>query len=141
MSNIRRADPDEEAWVNKCYDEIGFVPSDFAREFVAVAVHEGARAALGRLAPVETDCAELGGIYVLPAFRGLGLASQMVSYLLHQGAAYRKIYCLPFEHLVQLYVRAGFRPCVAEDVPRAIGAKHRWCNSHYPRPTLLLVRP
>lgn len=141
MSNFRRANPDEEAWINERYAEIGFLPSDFAREFVVVALHEGSRAALGRLAPVGTDCAELGGIYVFPAFRGLGLATQMVSYLLNKGAAYRKIYCLPFEHLVQLYVRAGFRSCEAEDVPREIEAKHRWCNSHYPQPTLLLVHP
>ena len=142
MSHIRNAYPEEEPWINERYREIGFVPSNIARELVAIAEHEGSRAALGRLVPVNADCAELGGIYVLPEFRGLGIATEIVSYLLRQGVTCKKIFCLPFAHVGHLYIGLGFRPCEeAEDVPEEIKRKHRWCNSHYEHRTLLLVRP
>jgi len=141
MAHIRRAYPHEEAWINEQYKEVGFLPSDLAREFVAIAEHAGLRAALGRLVPIGADCAELGGIYVLPEFRGLGLATEMVSHLLRQGVGHEKIFCLPFAHLVQLYAGLGFRPCEeTEEIPRAVRDKLRWCNSQYEHPTLLLVR-
>ena len=118
------------------------MPSNIAHELVAIAEHQGSRAALGRLVPVNADCAELGGIYVLPEFRGLGIGKEIVSYLLRQGMTYKKIFCLPFAHVEHLYVGLGFRRCEqAEEVPQEIQRKHRWCNNHYVHRTLLLVRP
>ena len=88
MSHIRNAYMEESPWINERYKEIGFVPSNIAHELVAIAEHQGSRAALGRLVPVNADCAELGGIYVLPEFRGLGISKEIVSYLLRQGMTY-----------------------------------------------------
>jgi N-acetylglutamate synthase-like GNAT family acetyltransferase len=142
MSHIRKAYAEEEQWVNERYKEIGFVPSNVGRELVAVAEHEGSRAALGRLVPVNADCAELGGIYVLQEFRGLGIATELVDYLLREGTTYKKIFCLPFAHVEHLYLALGFRRYDgAENVPQEIQRKHRWCNNHYEHGTLLLVRP
>ena|SRR6516162_9817297 len=90
MSHIRNAYMEESPWINERYKEIGFVPSNIAHELVAIAEHQGSRAALGRLVPVNADCAELGGIYVLPEFRGLGISKEIVSYLLRQGMTYKK---------------------------------------------------
>ena len=90
MSHIRDAYMEESPWINERYGEIGFVPSNIAHELVAIAEHQGSRAALGRLVPVNADCAELGGIYVLPEFRGLGISKEIVSYLLRQGMTYKK---------------------------------------------------
>jgi N-acetylglutamate synthase-like GNAT family acetyltransferase len=143
MKRTRNAYLEEALWVNERYKEAGFLQSDIAHELVAIAEHEGLRAGLGRLVPVKPDCAELGGIYVLPQFRHLGIATEIVSYLLRQGGTYQRIFCLPFEHLEHFYSRFGFRPCTeaeAEDVPREVQDKHRWCNSHYEHRTLLLVR-
>ena len=142
MSHIRNAYMEESPWINERYKEIGFVPSNIAHELVAIAEHQGSRAALGRLVPVNADCAELGGIYVVPEFRGLGIGKEIESYLLRQGMTYKKIFCLPFAHVEHLYVGLGFRRCEqAEEVPQEIQRKHRWCNSHYVLRTLLLVRP
>ena len=77
MSHIRNAYMEESPWINERYKEIGFVPSNIAHELVAIAEHQGSRAALGRLVPVNADCAELGGIYVLPEFRGLGIGTEI----------------------------------------------------------------
>ena len=138
---IRQADPSEEEWINEHYAEAGFVPSDLRSEYVVVAIHADVRAALGRLVPVGTQCAELGGIYVLPEFRGLGLARAVVRHLLRQGAVFQRLFCLPFAHVAPLYVKLGFRPCIdTDDIPQEIRHKHQWCNSHYEHSTLLLVR-
>ena len=138
---IRQADPSEEGWINERYAEAGFVPSELSREYVVVAIHAGVRAALGRLVPVDSHCAELGGIYVLPEFRGLGLAREVIRHLLREGAFFRRLFCLPFAHVAPLYLKLGFRLCVhADDVPPEIRHKHQWCNAHYEYSTLLLVR-
>ena len=107
MSHISNAYMKESPRINERSKEIGFVTSNL----VAVAEHQGSRAAFGRLVPVNADCAESGGIYVLPEFRGLGIGKEIVSYLLRQGMTYKKIFCLPFAHVEQLYVGLGFRRC------------------------------
>jgi N-acetylglutamate synthase-like GNAT family acetyltransferase len=141
MIHIRSAYPKDEIWINERYKELGFLPSDVGRELIAIAEDDEVRAGLGRLVPINADCAELGGIYVIQEFRGRGIATEVVSYLLHQGEVYHKIFCLPFAHLEHFYSGFGFHPCEdAERVPQEVHRKHQWCNRHYEHPTLLLVR-
>ena len=134
---VRRARTDEIAWANERYAEIDFVPSSAdARQWVAEV--EGQRVGLGRLVPVGSGDEELGGIYVLPAWRGRGIAEAVVGELVRCRAGGR-LFCLPFERLAGFYGRFGFRPVTTEPVPRPIAAKHAWCAATYPDPTVLLI--
>ena len=136
---IRRAAPPELSWVNERYPEVGFVASD-ARDLVLIAAIDGARAGLGRLVPLARGESELGGIYVLPEFRGRSVASAIVRHLVDAGALER-LYCIPFTPLVPFYQGFGFHPAVTgTPVPEVIANKVRWCQSKYSQPVSLLVR-
>ncbi|WDE03348.1 GNAT family N-acetyltransferase [Thalassomonas viridans] len=126
------------SWVNNQYLSIGFKLSEFDRELIAIAEVDGEKAGLGRLQYVEESIAELGGMYVMDNFRGLGVAGLIVDYLVKNASDYQKIYCLPFAHLQAFYQKFGFAP--EQDlakVPRVVLDKHNWCNSSYEHKTLL----
>lgn len=126
-------------WANARYAEIDFQPSG-PRDLVAVARVDGERAGLGRLVPVDAQAGELGGIYVLPPFRGRQVARAVVSFLLAQ-SPYRRLYCLPFAHLESFYRGFGFAPPAAQDaLPPAVAEKLAWCARRYADPVRLLVR-
>lgn len=139
MTTVRTLLAPELAWANECYGEIHFLPSS-AQDFVAVAEIGDAKAGLGRLVPVDDTTGELGGIYVLPEFRGHGVAAAIVAYLLRH-SPYRQLFCIPFAHLEGFYRGFGFRPVSAGDaVPAAIAEKADWCAKTYPTPVSLLLR-
>jgi GNAT superfamily N-acetyltransferase len=136
---IRKATAGELSWVNERYAEIGFMASD-PRDLVVIAEVDGVRVGLGRLVPFEPGAAELGGIYVLPEFRGRHVASLIVSHLVGAGT-FERLYCIPFAPLVPFYQSFGFHPVEASPpVPEAIAEKVRWCQSKYSQPVSLLVR-
>jgi GNAT superfamily N-acetyltransferase len=129
----------ELAWANARYAEVEFQPSR-PRDCVALASIDGQRAGLGRLVAVDGDCGELGGIFVLPGYRGRGVAHAVVGYLL-QRSSYPTLYCLPFAHLERFYRGFGFAPVdAAAPVPSAIADKRAWCARQYVEPVSLLVR-
>lgn len=136
---IRKLDPAELTWANERYAEIDFLPSP-ATDFIAV-VHSGdTPAALGRVTQLSATAGELGGMYVFPGFRGLGIAKQLVNYLVkHPGL--ETLFCMPFERLRGLYMSAGFalQPIDAT-VPEKVLSKHAWCNTHYGERVLLMSR-
>jgi GNAT superfamily N-acetyltransferase len=131
------AGADDLAWANARYADIDFLPSK-AADLIAIARVDGVAAGLGRVVAVADGEGELGGMYVLDGFKGLGLARRIIAFL-QDNSGCHTLYCLPFAELAALYQSMGFAP-VANDaaVPAAVAAKHRWCNSHYGKPVLLL---
>ncbi|HRE16376.1 MAG TPA: GNAT family N-acetyltransferase [Rhodocyclaceae bacterium] len=116
-----------------------FLPSS-ASDFLVLAETEDGKAGLGRLVPIDAQCAELGGICVLPAWRGQGLARDIVSFLL-QHSPYQRLYCVPFAHLSNFYCSFGFVPVRdMATVPCAIAEKFNWCTREYSSELTLLVR-
>jgi GNAT superfamily N-acetyltransferase len=134
---LRPAAPADCDWVNARYAEADFQPSD-ATHLVLIAEVDGARAGLGRLVPAGPGVVELGGMYVLPAYRGGGVAASLITALL-AAAAGARVYCIPYAHLAPLYERAGFAP-VEEGaaVPASVREKLAWCKQHYAQPVRLM---
>jgi GNAT superfamily N-acetyltransferase len=73
---VRKLLPTELAWANQRYAEIDFVPSRES-DLIAVAEHDGIKAGLGRITQVQERVGELGGMIVLPAYRGQSIASHI----------------------------------------------------------------
>lgn len=144
---VRPAAGSDAAWVAAQYEEIGFVPSDLARDTVVIAELDGQRIGLGRLVPISQGVAELGGIYVQSPFRGLGVARRIVTRLVEgdgerERAGYERMFCLPYEHLVPFYAGFGFQSVEASSaiVPDEVRRKHAWCLETYEPRTAILVR-
>lgn len=118
---------------------IGFVPST-SDALNIVAMVDGAVAGQGRIVPIDATSAAMGGIHVLPAHAGQGIARRLVAALLER-ADVPTLYCLPFADLAAFYQSMGFRPIDAHDgVPAAIREKLRWCLANYDQPVSLLAR-
>jgi GNAT superfamily N-acetyltransferase len=140
MVVIRLAERSEIEWINKCYDDVEFVHSNFDKEIIAIAEVNGEKAGLGRLVTIDGENLELGGMYVFEAFRRLGIARKIVDFLLRYASASQSTYCIPFEHLITFYKQSGFVPCTNfEQVPKELFEKYLWCKEKYPQPTSLLV--
>jgi GNAT superfamily N-acetyltransferase len=136
---LREATPEDLLWAQQRWAEVRFVPGGPA-DRVVVALLQGERAGVGRIVPVGPGAGELGGMYVLPAFRGQGIAPHIVRYLLdsEQGT----LFCIPFVHLRELYVRCGFREAPeGTPLPDPILHKLHFCAETYPDPVVLLIRP
>lgn len=138
---IRPAQGADEPWIQSRYAELGFLPSDFERELVLIAIRGAERTGVGRLVPLGGQDAELGGIFVVEPFRRMGIADRIVSRLLEEGQRYRRVYCLPFAPLAPFYGRHGFREICAGELspPDSILRKHVWCQRNYSEKTLLMV--
>lgn len=136
---IRRIEASELNWANERYAEVDFLPSP-ATDLVAVALVDGTPAGLGRITWSGADSGELGGMYVFPAFRGSGIAGRLIDYLIAE-CGMKTLFCLPFEHLRDLYAAANFslQP-PDESVPQKVLDKYAWCNSHYAKRVLLMSR-
>lgn len=136
---IRKILPVELAWINAQYASINFAPSSEA-DFMVVAEIDGVKAGLGRITQVENDAGELGGIFVLPEFRGHSIATHLVEFLL-KNSAYPKLFCIPFVHLEKFYKRFGFLPVdPTMPVPQKIAQKMSWCGNTYESSVVLLSR-
>lgn len=128
-------------WINSQYKEINFKLSDLDKEEIIIAEYDNSKVGVGRLQEIDNHNSELGGIYILPNYRNLGIASKIVSELLLIGAKYKRIYCLPFSHLNQFYTRFGFSDVDDQRlVPNKILKKHKWCNDTYNEKVLLLEK-
>ena len=137
--HIRAHEPAELPWINQRYAEVDFQPSS-PEDFIALAEVDGQRAALGRVVPVDASAGELGGMYVLPAFRGQSLADAIIRFLI-ANAGRADLYCIPFSTVAHLYARHGFEPLVdVERAPDPVRRKFQWCRSHYPDPVQLMLR-
>lgn len=139
MNTVRRAHPEEITWINAQYQSIEFKPSVYERELIAIAEVEQQKAGLGRLVSINETVAELGGIYVLPDYRGDGIAGKIVEFLLQQSESFEQVFCLPFEHLQSFYSKYGFVTVNNHNhVPTEVLEKYQWCKQIYTQNTLLL---
>lgn len=140
MLKIRFAEKSEIDWINTSYEEVGFVPSCFYRDVIAIAEWDGQRAGLARLVTIDEKNLELGGVYVLESFRGKGIAKELVHFLLKHVKRFQTVYCIPFEYLLSFYQQCGFATCYhLEQVPKKIFEKYSWCKETYSQPTSLMI--
>ncbi|MDH6675429.1 N-acetylglutamate synthase-like GNAT family acetyltransferase [Paenibacillus sp. LBL] len=140
--SIKRVTEAELAWVNRQYEQIGFMPSKLQNEIIAIVMSQGHYAGVGRLVMLNAHEAEMGGIYILDAFRGQSLAQELVSYLVEESKRQnlKTVYCIPFEELQHFYEKFGFH---AFDAPASnanprILEKYHWCLKTYDKNVLLL---
>ncbi|HDR6313138.1 TPA: GNAT family N-acetyltransferase [Bacillus cereus] len=128
-------------WVNNQYKSIGFVPSDLERDLVAIITYDNVYAGVGRLVQIDKDTIEMGGIFILPKFRGLQLAGELVSFLVETAKKLQvqHVYCLPFEELEYFYKKYGYTEVdtTKEIVHPIILKKYNWCLDHYDKHVLL----
>lgn len=139
---IRIAKETEINWINSKYQEVEFVKSDFKNEFIVITEYNNIKSGIGRLVALDKNNIELGGIYVFPGFRKLGIAEKIVSFLLDNNPYEQSvIWCLPFENLLSFYSRFGFTKNYGE-VPEKILNKYQWCNTNglYDKKVLLLSK-
>ena len=127
-------------WVNKCYDEVEFVHSNFDKEIIAIAELDGYRAGIGRLVTIDSNHLELGGMYVFESYRNQGVAGAIVDFLLKRNSMGSIVYCIPFEHLVAFYKGFGFISCPdLQKVPKELLDKYLRCKEKYSHPTSILA--
>jgi GNAT superfamily N-acetyltransferase len=132
MIQLRLAHAHEMDWINERYDEIHFMHSRFDREIIAIAEYEGQKAGLGRLVTLDDGHLELGGMYVLEAFRRHGIARKIVPFLLDLADPNKIVYCIPFQHLLSFYEKFGFVPCHdLSNTPQDLKTKIQWCSETY----------
>ena len=132
--SIHMATSNDLEWINNQYDSIGFVRSDLKRDKVAIITYNNAYAGVGRLVQIDEDTLEMGGIYILPQFRGLQLAGELVSFLVEtaKNLQVSNVYCLPFEELENFYKKYGYTEVdtTKEVVHPIILEKYNWCLGH-----------
>lgn len=129
MVKLRKAEKSEIEWVNDRYREVGFVASNFETETLVIAEYGGEKAGLGRLVKISPEHYELGGMYVLERFRGMGIAAEIVPYLLEAAPSKAHVWCLPYAHLHAFYEKFGFKaPPPGIGVPVEVSEKLKMCN-------------
>lgn len=137
---IRLADRHEIEWINKCYDEVDFVHSDFDKEVIVIAENDLAKTGIGRLIKLGLRDFELGGMYVFEPFRGQGIAGKIIEALIRHVPHQGRVFCIAFLHLQAFYERYGFQLCSDyRSVPEVILKKLSWCKGKYLSSTVLLV--
>lgn len=128
-------------WINDQYTSVGFVPSDLKQDKVAIITYNGEQAGLGRLVYIDEQTIEMGGIYILPKYRGYKLAGELVSFLVQTAKRLQvpHVYCIPFEELEAFYKKYGFKEVHAahEAVHPNILHKYNWCLQEYDKNVLL----
>ncbi len=113
-----------------------------ASDTLVIAEVDGTRAGVGRVAALDEHNAELGGILVFEAFRGRGVAREIVSDLLARSRRFECVFCLPFTHLCAFYESFDFRDptqCGIEPSEHVL-SKLAWCLEEYETTTTLLAR-
>ncbi|MDX8366666.1 GNAT family N-acetyltransferase [Cytobacillus sp. IB215665] len=128
-------------WINNQYKIAGFIPSDLKNEIVAIVTYNGKNAGIGRLVQIDKDNLEMGGIYILPAYRGHKLAGELVSFLVKEAKKIdaANVYCIPFDNLGNFYKKYGFKEVrpQEDDIHEAIINKYNWCLQEYDKNVLL----
>ncbi|MES2527055.1 MAG: GNAT family N-acetyltransferase [Bdellovibrionota bacterium] len=135
---ISSLDHEDLYWINDIYAGIKFKLSN-ENDFHVSATIDGKLAGIGRLVNVDGKNGELGGIYVLPEFRGKKVAKEIVRRLLSE-SNFPVLWCIPFEPLEKFYRKFGFRNVMNETIPSAIQEKLDWCEGRYPDKAILLVQ-
>ncbi|MBY0597642.1 GNAT family N-acetyltransferase [Bacillus bingmayongensis] len=138
---IKFASLEDLEWINSQYKTVGFVPSDLKKDKVAIVTYNGEYAGLGRLVQIDENTIEMGGIYILPKYRGNKLAGDLVSFLVQEAkqSDASHVYCIPFEELATFYKKYGYKEVNVnqETVPPTILTKYTWCLQEYDKNVLL----
>ena len=128
-------------WINNQYDSIGLVRIDLKRDKVAIITYNNEYAGVGRLVQIDKDTLEMGGIYILPQYRGIQLAGELVSFLVATAKKLQvpNVYRLPFEELENFYKKYGFTEVdtTKEVIHPIILKKYNWCLDTYDKHVLL----
>ncbi|MGE7881902.1 GNAT family N-acetyltransferase [Bacillus sp. NPDC094077] len=139
--SIQLATSNDLEWITNQYESIGFVPSDLRKDKVAIITYNDEYAGVGRLVQIDENTIEIGGIFILPKFRGLQLAGELVSFLVQTAKELQlqNVYCLPFEELESFYKKYGFNEVdkTKEVVHPIILKKYNWCLKTYDKHVLL----
>jgi N-acetylglutamate synthase-like GNAT family acetyltransferase len=136
---IRTATPSDMEWINKCYDEVKFVHSDYNNETIAIFEYNENKAGIGRMVTIDQNNLELGGMYVFHGYRNKGIARDLVEYMIKTTDVSKNIYCIPFVKYEHFYRSCGFTDVKDwEAVPNKLKQKLDWCNSFYGEPLSLL---
>lgn len=129
---IREADADDLAWANERYADLGFDPSDPAIARTYVAWHGGERVGLGRLVRLSDGSLELGGMHVVPGWRGTGIARSILGRLLSIAEDEPVVWCVPFQQLGHFYQSHGFEEVESvEGIPAELIDKVKRCREHF----------
>lgn len=137
--DLKRATLANLEWINQQYASVNFKASTLKHEEVVIAEVDSVRVGLGRIQRVHENAAELGGIYVLPQYRKMGIARQIVAELVDIGKQYHTVYCLPFAHLRDFYSGFGLNELTDyHQVPDKVLEKYYWCKEAYSEEVLLL---
>ncbi|MGN7233316.1 GNAT family N-acetyltransferase [Priestia megaterium] len=139
---IKLASKNDLQWVNEQYSTIGFVPSNLERDKVAIVTYKGEYAGVGRIVKIDENNIEIGGIYVLPDFRGRNLAYELVTFLVEEAKRFKEpnVYCIPFAELQHFYKKCGFKGTNLQNdnIDDVIRSKYKWCLNEYEKKVLLL---
>ncbi|KOP70791.1 GNAT family N-acetyltransferase [Priestia megaterium] len=139
---IKLASKNELQWINRQYATIGFVPSNLERDKVAIVTYEDEYAGVGRIVRINENNLEIGGIYILPAFRGKNLAYELVNFLTEETKRFKEpnVYCIPFAELQHFYKKCGFKEINLqnENIDDVVHSKYKWCVNEYEKKVLLL---
>ncbi|HEK9099020.1 GNAT family N-acetyltransferase [Bacillus pfraonensis] len=140
---IKFATSEDLEWINNQYVSVGFVPSDLKQDKVAIITYNGENVGLGRLVYIDQNTIEMGGIYILPEYRGNKLAGDLVSFLVQEAKQSNAshVYCIPFEELATFYKKYGYKEVDTDQEPvhPTIMAKYKWCLQEYDKNVLLFA--
>lgn len=129
---IRLASIQEIDWINKKYDEIGFLHPEFGHEKIAIAEMENQKVGLGRMVSLDKKNLELAGIYVFEPFRKRGVGKKIIEFLMDFREENQNVYCIPFSKLTGFYECFGFAICKPnKQIPKAILDKCKWCEKSH----------
>lgn len=134
---LRTATAADAAWIDEQYAVARFLSSDLGRDVVVIAEVDGQRAGIGRLVPAGDGAFELGGMWVLDAFRGRGIARANVEELIRR-AHDATLFCIPFADLEAFYASTGFQRIGREGAPAKVQEKLAWCDREVKREVLLM---
>ncbi|PGK42348.1 GNAT family N-acetyltransferase [Bacillus anthracis] len=138
---IQMATSNDLEWINNQYDSIGFVRSDLKRDKIAIITYNNEYADFGILIQINKDTLEIDGIYILPQYRRIQSAGELVSFLVATAKKLQvpNVYCLPFEELEIFYKKYSFTEVDAtkEVIHPIILKKYNWCLDTYDKHVLL----
>ena len=115
--SLRPAREAESAQIKDLIHFVGINPLDLDWKRFVVAVNDRYEMiGCGQLKPHGKEIVELASLAVYPAYRGMGVARELIEYLLKDSP--RPLYLMCESSLGPLYEKFGFRGISFEEMPR-----------------------
>jgi predicted N-acetyltransferase YhbS len=121
MVKIQFVDRLDLARIQAFYDAVGYGGGVSEADFTFAATANGQVIGAVRLRK-EGGVTVLRGMHVAPEWQRRGIGRALLARCapwLDQGP----VYCLPYDHLVDFYGQAGFRPVAPETLPRLLAGR------------------